>query len=80
MLQNQNYPLKLLEVFPNELCMLETNYRKISEHWKALSQANLTVGKQVETMANNMAWFVSKALDMGISEYIYKIAKDDNIY
>jgi len=31
-------------------------------------------------MANNMAWFVSKALDMGISEYIYKIAKDGNIY
>ncbi len=80
MLQNQNYPLKLLEVFPNELCMLETNYRKISEHWEALSQANLTLGKQAETMANNMAWFVSKALDMGISEYIYKIAKDDNIY
>lgn len=80
MLHNQSYPLKVTEIFPKELCTLETDLERITKHWKALTQANLSLASAVETMANNMAWLVSNNKDMSISQYIYQISKDSDIY
>jgi len=79
MLRNQNYPLKLLDVFPSGLGVLEVNYDKLAKNWEALSQANIAVAETVEDTVNNMAWFISNKKGVLTSTYIREL-NSKNMY